>query len=208
MSETARQGTLAVEWGVAVEALPGEQESGDQSLVAGARDGTILLAGVDGLGHGDEAMIAATRAITTLRRHADEGVLSLMRRCHDALVGTRGAVMTLAKIAPQEGTLTWLGVGNVAGVLVRVDREADPARESVLLRGGVVGYTLPPLSATVVPIVAGDLVIFATDGVRAQFAEGVLADEEPAAMARRLLRQFGTSTDDALVLVARYTGEA
>ena len=62
--------------------------------------------------------------------------------------------------------MTWLGVGNVEGVLIRADTRATPAAESVLLRGGVVGYQLPALQASVVPVSRGDLLILATDGIR------------------------------------------
>lgn len=202
---TVTHGSI-VAWGAATQTLPGETASGDRHVVAHLHDG-VLLAALDGLGHGDEAMIAATRAAVTLERHAAEPLLMLARRCHEALLDTRGAVMTLGKIQPHEGTLTWLAIGNVVGLLVRADRNAHPPREAVVLRGGVVGYNLPPLSATVLPITPGDLVILATDGVREDFASGVIPDEDPERMAKRLLRQFGKDTDDALVLVARYLGD-
>lgn len=205
MSDTVAHGPI-VAWGAATRTLPGEEESGDRHIVAHVSDG-VLIAGVDGLGHGEEAMIAATRAAVTLERHAAEPLLMLARRCHEALIGTRGVVMTLGKILPAEDTLTWLAIGNVAGLLVRADRDAEPEREAVVLRGGVVGYQLPPLSATVLPIVPGDLVILATDGVREDFADGVVRHEDPERMAKRLLRQFGKDNDDALVLVARYLGD-
>ena len=41
--------------------------------------------------------------------------------------------------------MTWLGVGNVDGFLLRADNQTKPAHESLFLRGGVVGYQLPSL---------------------------------------------------------------
>ena len=80
------------------------------------RDG-ILIAAVDGTGHGAEAAAAAKIAAATLEAHAWESPIALLLRCHDELKGTRGAVMTLAFIHLRDRTLTWLGVGNVEAVL-------------------------------------------------------------------------------------------
>jgi len=57
------------------------------------------------------------------RRHprifADDSLVSLVQKCHEALRPTRGVVLSLALIDFQLGTLTWLGIGNVQGVLIR-----------------------------------------------------------------------------------------
>lgn len=205
---------LPIEWGVAARALEGQAESGDRHVVKSFSNG-VLLAAVDGLGHGNEAAVAAKVAVATLERHAHEPVIPLFRRCHEALTKTRGVVMTLASFDSQQGTLTWLGVGNVEGALLREKaekpgrgEEAAPEHESVLLRAGVVGYQLPPLRASVVPIMPGDTLIFATDGIKGGFAEGLVVDGSPQRIAERILAQHAKATDDALVLVARYVQHA
>lgn len=81
-----------------------------------------------------------------------------------------------------------------------------PAREYLLLRGGVVGYQLPPLHASTIPVARGDTLILATDGIRSGFAEGLDLGEPPQRIADHILAQHGKSTDDALVLVGRYIG--
>jgi len=50
-----------IEWGVATLALPGETQSGDRHLVKPVGS-TVLVAVVDGLGHGAEAATAAQAA--------------------------------------------------------------------------------------------------------------------------------------------------
>jgi hypothetical protein len=52
------------------------------------------------------------------------------------------------------------------------------------------------------------MLIFATDGVRSGFVEGLTADRTTEELAGGILEQFGRTTDDALVLVARYLGNA
>ena len=61
----------------------------------------------------------------------------LLTRWHETLVRTRGVVMGLASFKAVEGTMTWVGVGNVRGLLLRATGGRD---ESLLTRGGVVGY--------------------------------------------------------------------
>jgi hypothetical protein len=99
-------------------------------------------------------------------------------------------------------------VANVEGVLFRADPAARSPREYVVQRGGVVGEQLPPLRASVVPIGRGDTLILATDGIRAGFVERLDLGDSPQRIADRILTGFGRSTDDALVLVARYVGAA
>ena len=195
-----------IDWGVAAQALAGEMESGDLHLVKRVGRGT-LVAAVDGLGHGTEAAAAARTAVAALDRYAEESLAPLVRRCHEALAGSRGVVMSLAYVGDVQPSLTWLGVGNVEGVVLYAAPKARPARASLVTRGGIVGGTeLPQLRADVVPVAPGDLLIFATDGIREGFAEGLPTDATPQQLADQILARSGKGTDDALVVVARYAG--
>jgi negative regulator of sigma-B (phosphoserine phosphatase) len=195
-----------LELGVATLALGGQTVSGDQHLVKSLAQG-ILVVVIDGLGHGQEAAHAAKIAVNTLNAaadHASLSIIALIQRCHEALSQTRGVVMSLALFNELDYTMTWAGVGNVAGVLLRADSATNPPQENILLRGGVVGYQLPILTAAVIPVMPGDLLIFATDGLDSSFAHGIPVNEPPQRLATRILAQHGKGTDDALVLVARW----
>jgi serine/threonine protein phosphatase PrpC len=194
-----------VEYGVAKFVLPGQGESGDRHLICYNQSG-ILIAAMDGIGHGEEAANAAEAAISILKASADEPVISLVERCHEGLRSTRGVVLSLASMDPEHGMMTWLGVGNVQGVLMRAGARKESAQEVLLLRGGVVGSQLPVLQAAVLPIAKGDTLVFATDGIRGQFVEGLSALESPQRAADKILKQHGRGNDDALVLVVRLTG--
>ncbi len=194
-----------VEYGVAKFVLPGQGESGDHHLVCCNRSG-ILIAAIDGIGHGEEAANASKAAAALLRSSADEPIISLVEQCHEKLRATRGVVLSLACIDPEHGMMTWLGVGNVQGVLMRADAKKGKVKESLLLRAGVVGSQLPALQATVLPIVGGDTLFLATDGVRGDFSVTLSARENPQRAADRILNQYRNGNDDALVLVARLTG--
>ena len=194
-----------VEYGVAKFVLPGQDESGDHHLVCCNRNG-ILIAAIDGIGHGEEAANVSKTAAALLRNAANEPIISLVERCHEGLRATRGVVLSLAFIDSEHGMMTWLGVGNVQGVLLRSDAKKGNVRESLLLRAGVVGSQLPALQAAVLPIAQGDTLFFATDGVRSDFSVTLSARENPQRAADRILEQYRSGTDDALVVVTRFTG--
>ena len=194
-----------VEYGLAKHAHVGEGESGDLHMVCCNQNG-VLIAVIDGIGHGEEAAEAARTAATLLRNSADEPVISLVELCHEKLKGTRGAVLSLAFISPEQKMMTWIGVGNVQGVLVRADTKSGNVQESILLRAGVVGSKLPSLQASVLPVSQGDTVVFATDGIQSDFSTGLSARENPQRAADRILSKYRSRSDDALVLVARLTG--
>jgi phosphoserine phosphatase RsbX len=192
-----------VDWGAAGFAL--EVESGDVHAVA-PFPGGVLVGLIDGLGHGIEAAAAAQAAARLLAAHAGEPVVALVERCHEALHGTRGAVMSVASFQARRGAMTWTGVGNVEAVLLRADRAASPPREAIALRGGIVGYQLPHLRDWVLPVSPGDLLIMATDGLHDGFSDGVVMHESPQRIADSILARHARGSDDAHVLVARYLG--
>ena len=194
-----------LEYGLAKHAHVGGGESGDLHVVCCNQNG-MMIAVIDGIGHGEEAAEAARAAGTLLQSSMDEPVISLMERCHEKLRGTRGAVLSMAFISPEQKMMTWIGVGNVQGVLVRANATRANAQEPLLLRAGVVGSILPALQASVLPVSKGDTVFFATDGIHSDFSTSLSGRENPQKAADRILNLYRSGNDDALVLVARLTG--
>ncbi len=78
-----------LEWGVTTRAMPGQTVSGDQYVVLPRPTG-VLLAVIDGLGHGHDAASAAQAAVETLRRYAQEPPIPLIQHCHQALRSPMG----------------------------------------------------------------------------------------------------------------------
>jgi serine/threonine protein phosphatase PrpC len=205
MSTTAFQRSPFLEWGVATQPIPGQTGCGDLHLVK-PYDNGALVAVVDGLGHGDEAIAVSRIAIQVLEEQAGQSVITLVKRCHEALINTRGVVLTLASFNTLDATVNWLSVGNVAGVLLRADITAVPHSETALLRGGVVGYQLPPLSASVFAVAPNDLLILATDGIHNSFDQSVLLNGAPQQIADDVMSRHFKGNDDGLVLVVRFLG--
>ncbi|HEU0038929.1 MAG TPA: SpoIIE family protein phosphatase [Verrucomicrobiae bacterium] len=216
-----------ISWGVASRALPGESVSGDMYVVKPIADG-YLLAVVDGLGHGDEAVLAARATLPVLEAYTGGPLDALVKRCHEALRQTRGVVMTVATLRLAQNQLTWLGVGSVEacllraadaekvrgeGVLLRetaetgtLSRLASAISERVLLRSGIVGYQLPKLHTSTLTLGPGDLLAFATDGIGAGFTKELPRSNSPQQLADQILEKHFKGNDDALVLVVCYLG--
>ena len=191
-------------WATAGAALGGNHSSGDRSVVV-EFPGGALVAMIDGLGHGPDAQEAAVAAERVLLAAPYADVSELVRRCHDALRRTRGAVMSLASFAAEQNTMTWLGVGNVEALLVRA---LGAATEAVAMRGGTVGYSLPPLNPRTVVVHPGDTLLLATDGIRSGFKSEVVPSRTPQEIADEVLARWSKPSDDACVVVARYVGSS
>ena len=115
--------------------------------------------------------------------------------------------MSLASLRPARCTMTWLAVGNVEAIVVSPE-EGAPRVNHVISRGGIVGYSLPPLMPSAAALFPEDLLVLATDGIRPSFTETFPTDGSPRTIADGIVRSYAQESDDALVLVARIAGEA
>ena len=194
-----------VEWAVARRCRDGEARCGDLAVVASLPEG-VLVAGIDGLGHGAEAARAAERAGDVVRERPVTDLELLVERCHVALRGTRGAAISLAFVCPSDHGMTWLGVGNVEGRVLGSDPSATGPKGSLALRGGVPGHELPPVKPATLPIEPGDVLLLATDGIHRAFADAPDVSGSPRTITERILARHWKPPDDALVVAVRYLG--
>jgi phosphoserine phosphatase RsbX len=193
-----------VDWAVASRPMRGQTVCGDMATVH-LSDVRCVLAVIDGLGHGPEAARAAGLAAEVIEKHPNEAPDALLSLSHRSLTTSRGAAVTVAVIDRATGTLDWLGVGNVAGVMVRAAEDARPRTHGVFLRGGVLGERMPRLHRPEpMHLEDGDRIVIATDGVRGDLAAAGQTDLDVDVLAQRILDDYGIPDDDALVFVARY----
>jgi phosphoserine phosphatase RsbX len=198
-------------WSSAGRALPGESVSGDQAAYVPLDDGAVVTV-VDGLGHGPEAAVAAAGAVSEVeaaaRAAAGVGGVALdavLSTAHTRLRRTRGAAVTIAAIGC-DGSMRWVGVGNVEAHLMRTDGRRAQRVASAVLYGGVVGYRLPRLRVSTVDLAPGDLIVLATDGIDVDFTERVLPVDPPDRVVEGILARYARPNDDALVAAVRYNG--
>jgi negative regulator of sigma-B (phosphoserine phosphatase) len=193
----------ALERGEAGAPLAGETRSGDLAVFA-PYEGGALVATIDGLGHGEAAADAAEAAAAVLSERPDEPPDALLKRCHTALRTTRGVVATLAWFDLATGGLSWTGIGNVEGRLVRASRQRGDSDDSPTLFGGVLGWSLPTVRVVRTELQPGDCLVMATDGVAADFGSSLMPGVPAEEQARRVLASHARGSDDALVVAVRY----
>lgn len=136
-----------------------------------------------------------------MERHAEK---SLVRRCHRALLGSRVVAMTMAALDGRARQMTWLGVGNEEGVLLRADHGGRAPRHAVQLRGETVAHRFPGLRTVDILVAPGEFLVLATDGISSRFTGRLAQSLPPPEAADLILAQHWRATDDALLLVARY----
>ena len=125
-----------------------------------------------------------------------------MQACHEALVETRGVVMTVAWFDLEASRLQWAGVGNVDARLVR--HGPEQREEVALVFGGVLGYRMPNVRPATMSLERGDLLVMITDGIEAAISPALAGGGAAQTMADRIFAMHGKGTDDALAVVVRY----
>ena len=203
MALTARTRTSLVEWGLASRPRQGETVSGDAAVLVEAADG-VLVAVVDALGHGPKAAETANAAAAELETFARGLGVDLLARCHERLRRTRGAAIGIARFSGATATLSWIGVGNVDGRLVRAGSGPPPHTEELLVVSGLVGEELPETTETSLLVRRGDVLVVATDGIDPRFGDWIDVAGPPQRIAERILSEHAYDRDDALVAVARF----
>jgi negative regulator of sigma-B (phosphoserine phosphatase) len=199
---------LSLDFGIAGSIARGQRVSGDLEVVHYYDDGAGAVVGaIDGIGHGEGAAATARLAADVILYHPQDPPTQLLTRCHQALRGTRGVVLSLASIDLRRGTLTWVGVGNVSGVVTRGAVDMLGPHEELAPRPGLLGLgELPGLNPSVIPLRPRDTLIFATDGISWHFPDQLAVGASPQFMADDIIARYCPGTDDALVVVARAEG--
>ena len=113
-------------------------------------------------------------------------------------------VLGLAYLDPQAATMSWLGVGNIGGMLLRADLGNRPSRITLVPNAGFIGAEQAHPMTRSVPLALGDTVILFSDGIRDGFVESLVLSNTPQEIADFVLTRQVKGNDDALVLVARY----
>ena len=176
---------------------PEEQLCGDTWAVSGRR---LLVC--DGLGHGQQAATASRRARDLFLRHGAHLPLQrLMENLHQALMETRGAALALAELDPDQGQVSFCGIGNIAGRLL------GNTTRSLVSNNGTLGYRIGRIQTYTYPWTPGTLLVLNSDGLTSKVGLGEhsgLGTRHPALIAALLHRDFRRSADDATVLVLKH----
>ncbi len=184
-------------------AMAGEEVSGDDWAVHHNTGGCGILV-VDGLGHGMAASDAARDAIQSFDDNPRVSPLQRMEAIHAQLRSTRGAAAALATIDLAAHTLSFVSIGNIAGVL------ADgQARRSLVSMSGTLGHNVRVIREFSYPWCSRSVLILHSDGVSGRWdlsSYPGLLQRAPVLAAAVLYRDMARGKDDATVVIARESG--
>lgn len=180
-----------------IQTLPDNGVCGDQTLVV-ENDEHILLAIFDGAGHGPSAYNISKQAEKIIKNLAFSFSLEqIIERLHSELTGSIGGVVAICQLEKQSALCTCLGVGNIS---IKV---FPPKPESVMIRGGVLGYEITRPKINHFKLDPGEIIVLMSDGINENFK----ADEIPdfySLSANQicciLIDYFSKTLDDASVI--------
>jgi anti-sigma regulatory factor (Ser/Thr protein kinase) len=178
----------------------GERISGDDAIVIRTARG-LRLALADGLGHGPEARAAASRAIDVVRTSTKESLVEILEHADAALVGTRGAVMTIVEIDELANELAHCAVGNVTTQATGPSSSRSFTGSSLVLGSPRAARRLHAHEERI-DIAPGAVITLSSDGLKTSARVDVsLLRRHPIVIANQLVRSFARENDDATVLV-------
>lgn len=170
--------------------------SGDHAVVL--RDANMLLVAViDGAGHGAAARETADRAAAEVR--ADRDPAAIVAAMDEALRGSRGAAASVLRLDLSTGSAAVAGIGNVTA------RWHDGTRlRSHRPKAGLLG-SLRRGAPALEPVVFGrrGLVVMFTDGISSRADVAPVVGRSAIHIAAHVLAGWVKDHDDALVVAVR-----
>ncbi len=192
-----------VDFGAVNRPYPGETECGDSWAILSRPDGRVSVLVVDGLGHGPLAAQAAAEAVRAFLESTDRRPAAAIEAIHPRLKPTRGAALALADLDPRSQSLSYAGIGNIAGAILPAD--GSRAR-SLVTHNGIVGHEMRKVQEFPYPWPLGSTLVMSSDGLathwRPESYPG-LGRHHPALIAGLLYRDHRRTRDDVTVLAVR-----
>lgn len=177
----------------------GEDVCGDGFAVAAVSCPTVMV--VDGLGHGVGAADAARLAVAAFEFAPDLPPATQVQAIHDALRGSRGAAVAVARIDPGRGVIAYSGIGNVAGAVV-----SGGGTKHLVSGNGTAGHNAARINEFTYPWSDDALLVMHSDGLGSRWQMERypgLASHHPALVAGILYRDWSRGRDDVTVVAVR-----
>lgn len=181
---------------------PGQVVAGDAWAVdEQAGSSRILLA--DGLGHGEGAALAAKEVVRLFHENAGLSPASFAELAHTQLHSTRGCVMAVAEVIPDQQIILYCGVGNISGAIC-----SEYQWRGLASYDGILGHTASRFREFTYPYPAesAPLLVLHSDGLSSHWnlnAYPGLDRRHPGLIAGVLYRDFKRLNDDVTVIVTR-----
>ncbi|AGW14938.1 ATP-binding SpoIIE family protein phosphatase [Megalodesulfovibrio gigas] len=176
----------------------GEKQSGDLFFIKQHVD-FGMFGIVDALGHGKEAHAVATRAILHLEHCFEQPMEDIFSSCHDALRGTRGAAMALARVDNTTRQLSYLSIGNIELVVL-----TGACAKRLPGRYGTLGASYAQAKVQNLPLPTRAAIIMHSDGIEAGMElPQTLLLMSAQEIALHIFEKHTKMHDDATVIVGK-----
>lgn len=179
----------------------GQRVSGDAFAVVSHPD-SLLVAVVDGLGHGPNAAEAADAFVESVEGADDVPLDTMMADAGRRLAHTRGAAATIVRLDFARRRIETSGVGNVH-FQAHADRSIHPVSAP-----GIVGHRVRKVLRFEFGLPDELLFSLSSDGLSSRIHLERYTDGTAQEIAERLLEHYGKAHDDATCIVVRYAAEA
>ncbi len=190
----------AYEIGAVCLPVTGETLCGDGWSVQETPDGLDVVVS-DGIGHGPAAAAATDSVLETFRIRSSLPPAERLETMHLALRATRGAAVLTAHHAPEAGTISCAGIGNVAAQIL-----AGVKSRGLVSMNGILGHQVHKIKAFSYELEPSATVVYHTDGLTTHWSledfPG-LAGRSASVIAGFLYKTFKRGKDDATVVVVR-----
>lgn len=181
-------------------AAPGERVCGDNWCVSqGEGRASVFVA--DGLGHGPLAQEASNAAVDSVEANPGRVPSQALDLVHQALRGTRGAAVAMATVDKNAASVTFAGIGNIAGRII-----SGVGDRSLMSQHGTAGVQIRRVQDVHYELPAHALLVMHSDGIATRWtvdAERSILQCHPAVIAGWLIRDQLRGRDDATVVVLK-----
>lgn len=190
--------TTDVRFGITQHSLHDDPACGDAwaLVIQGERMGALII---DGLGHGEDAEVAARAGALAFEQRPFDAAEHLMEEMHHAMKGTRGGAAAVVHFDAASGGLRFVGIGNIGATLIEEDKTRGLASHP-----GIVGLQFRKAKAFEHAQVSGQLLVMYSDGLQSRWNlrdyPGLIY-RHPAVIAAVLHRDYSRGRDDVTVLV-------
>ncbi|MEN6460882.1 MAG: SpoIIE family protein phosphatase [Syntrophomonas sp.] len=190
-----------LETGVWQRNAPEEIVCGDGYLVQ-EENRVLTIAVVDGLGHGPAAHQAADMAVGVLQGNR-KSLEQIIPEIHRQLMGTRGAVLSIARFDLESGIIKFAGVGNIYTYVIYQDRV-----KILMSVEGFLGGRLPSFREHDLDVEQVEHLVMVSDGIAPIPGRDLIkiSWQKAEDMARTIGEKWGLHRDDATVVVVKKKG--
>lgn len=155
---------------------------------------------VDGLGHGNNAAVSADKAVDIFLVN-NAPLDKLVTIIDENLRNTRGTVLSIAELFPEQETINFVCIGNIFNKIIIGDNAV-----TLFNHYGIAGVILPTIAIEKYSWPSKSLLIMHSDGLNTHWDlkdYPRLAYAHPSIIAAILYRDYNRGNDDIVVMVIR-----